>query len=104
MSLLPRMPFKTVTVLSKAMLFFSNVAYERWWEGRKIWGLLVNYNCAWTRQVITMIIPGLEADAVGRQRFCCHADDAGGHCLAKLLCSGRIFGLECRVPELNLGE
>lgn len=61
------MPFNTVTALSTALAIFlgfkSNSAYERWWEGRKIWGLLVNYSRAWTRQVITMVIPGEEADA-----------------------------------------
>ena len=61
------MPFNTVTALSAALAIFlgfkSNNAYERWWEGRKIWGLLVNYSRAWTRQVITMLIPGQEADA-----------------------------------------
>lgn len=60
-------PFNTVTALSTALAIFlgfkSNSAYERWWEGRKIWGLLVNYSRAWTRQVITMIIPGEEEEA-----------------------------------------
>lgn len=60
-------PFSTVTALSTALAIFlgfkSNSAYERWWEGRKIWGLLVNYSRAWTRQVITMVIPAEEEEA-----------------------------------------
>lgn len=54
------LPFSAVTALSTALAIFigfkSNNAYDRWWEARKIWGLLVNYSRAWTRQVITMII------------------------------------------------
>lgn len=29
-------------VLSFALVFRTNTAYERWWEGRKLWGALVN--------------------------------------------------------------
>ncbi len=30
------------TVLGLVLVFRSNSAYERWWEGRKLWGSLVN--------------------------------------------------------------
>lgn len=54
-------PFNTVTALSTALAIFlgfkNNNAYDRWWEARKIWGLLVNYSRAFTREVITMIAP-----------------------------------------------
>ncbi|MFD2065973.1 bestrophin family protein [Pontibacter silvestris] len=54
------LPFNTITALSTALAIFlgfkNNNAYDRWWEGRKIWGLLVNYSRAWTREVITMIM------------------------------------------------
>ncbi|MBW7467769.1 hypothetical protein K0O23_11875 [Pontibacter aydingkolensis] len=66
-------PFNTVTALSTALAIFlgfkSNSAYERWWEGRKIWGLLVNYSRAWTRQVITMVIPSEEAEAAAAKEL-----------------------------------
>ncbi len=29
-------------VISFALVFRTNTAYERWWEGRKLWGTLVN--------------------------------------------------------------
>ena len=52
-------PFYTVTALSTALAIFlgfnNNQAYDRWWEARKIWGLLVNYSRAWARQVITFV-------------------------------------------------
>ncbi len=55
------LPVSTITVLSTALAIFlgfkNNNAYDRWWEARKIWGLLVNYSRAWARQVITMVIP-----------------------------------------------
>lgn len=59
------LPFNTITALSTALSIFlgfkNSNAYDRWWEARKVWGLLVNYSRAWARQVITMIIPD-EAD------------------------------------------
>ncbi|MCC9167728.1 bestrophin family protein [Pontibacter harenae] len=55
------LPFNTISALSTALAIFlgfkNNNAYDRWWEGRKIWGLLVNYSRAWAREVITMVIP-----------------------------------------------
>lgn len=54
-------PFTAISALSTALAIFlgfkTSNAYERWWEARKIWGLLVNYSRAWAREVITMIIP-----------------------------------------------
>ncbi|MEG0760191.1 MAG: bestrophin family ion channel, partial [Chryseobacterium sp.] len=29
-------------VLSLLLVFRTNTAYDRWWEGRKLWGKLVN--------------------------------------------------------------
>lgn len=61
------LPFTTITALSTALAIFlgfkNNNAYDRWWEARKIWGLLVNFSRAWARQVITMIIPDEESNA-----------------------------------------
>ena len=54
------LPFSTLSALSTALAIFlgfkNNNAYDRWWEARRIWGSLVNYSRAWTRQVMTMII------------------------------------------------
>lgn len=35
--------------------FRNNTAYDRWWEGRKLWGSLVNTTRSFTRQILTMI-------------------------------------------------
>ena len=53
-------PFESVALLSTALAIFlgfkNNSAYDRWWEARKIWGLLVNYSRAWGREVVTLSI------------------------------------------------
>jgi putative membrane protein len=57
-------PFNAVATLSTALAihlgFKNNNAYDRWWEARKIWGLLVNYSRAWARQVLTMPVLPLD--------------------------------------------
>ncbi len=54
-------PFNGVATLSTALAIYlgfkNNNAYDRWWEARKIWGLLVNFSRVWGREVITMINP-----------------------------------------------
>src|SRR6187402_2460186 len=30
--------------LSMLLVFRTNTAYDRWWEGRRLWGALVNYS------------------------------------------------------------
>nr|WKN38906.1 bestrophin family ion channel [Tunicatimonas sp. TK19036] len=51
-------PFNAVATLSTALAIYlgfkNNNAYDRWWEARKIWGLLVNYSRAWGRQALTL--------------------------------------------------
>jgi putative membrane protein len=37
--------------------FRNNTAYDRFWEGRKLWGALVNTSRSLTRQIITLVEP-----------------------------------------------
>jgi len=37
--------------------FRNNTAYDRFWEGRKLWGSLVNTSRSLTRQIITLVEP-----------------------------------------------
>lgn len=37
--------------------FRNNVAYDRYWEGRKLWGALVNISRTFARQSLTLINP-----------------------------------------------
>ena len=42
--------------------FRNNTAYDRFWEGRKLWGSLVNTARSLTRQIVTLIEPQPEAE------------------------------------------
>lgn len=52
-------PTLVPTVLGTAIAFFigfnNNQAYDRWWEGRKIWGMLVNDSRSWARNIISYV-------------------------------------------------
>ncbi len=37
------------------MSFRTNSAYDRWWEGRKLWGRLINESRHWCSQVLTYL-------------------------------------------------
>ncbi|MCC5939811.1 MAG: hypothetical protein JJU34_21190 [Lunatimonas sp.] len=60
-------PSYTIAALGTALAIFlgfkNDHAYDRWWEARKIWGLMVNYSRAWTRQVTTLIMASKPEDA-----------------------------------------
>ncbi len=58
-------PFTLVGVALALFLGFRNSsAYDRWWEGRKLWGALVNTMRSLTRQALTMT-----GDAAGNREF-----------------------------------
>jgi putative membrane protein len=55
-------PFTLIGVaLSIFLGFRNNAAYERWWEGRKLWGALVNTARTFARQAVTLIAPPPDA-------------------------------------------
>ena len=60
-------PFELVGTVGIAVSFFigfkNSQSYDRFWEGRKIWGAIVNYSRTWANQVLTLITL---ADADGR--------------------------------------
>jgi putative membrane protein len=47
------------TVLGLVLVFRSNSAYERWWEGRKLWGSLIN-ECRSISIKVNVFLPGTE--------------------------------------------
>jgi putative membrane protein len=53
-----RTSLMAVTVLGTAISFFiafiNAQAYDRWWEGRKIWGTMVNDSRSFARMVLTL--------------------------------------------------
>lgn len=52
-------PFQPISVIGIAVAFFigfkNNQSYDRFWEGRKIWGAIVNYSRTWGNQVLHVI-------------------------------------------------
>ncbi|MCV0384669.1 MAG: hypothetical protein K5799_14690 [Erythrobacter sp.] len=52
-------PFELVSTVGIAVSFFigfkNNQAYDRYWEGRKIWGQIVNYSRTWGMQIVSLV-------------------------------------------------
>ena len=55
------------TVLGLVLGFRVNSAYERWWEGRQLWGLMINASRNIARQAISFI-PAVDERARDLQR------------------------------------
>jgi len=49
-------------VISMLLVFRTNSAYDRWWEGRKLWGMLVNNSRNLAIKLHSMLDPGDEAN------------------------------------------
>lgn len=62
------LPFTLVGVaLSIFLGFRNNTGYDRFWEGRKLWGMMVNVSRSFTRQLLTLVGPRM-LDAQGDHR------------------------------------
>lgn len=61
-------------VLSIMMVFRTNTAYDRWWEGRKQWGALVN-NTRNLAAALNAILP--KQDGASRAWFAAHISNFG---------------------------
>ncbi len=52
-------PFLPISTIGIAVAFYigfkNNQAYDRFWEGRKIWGGIVNYSRTWGNQILSFI-------------------------------------------------
>ncbi|WP_276481819.1 bestrophin family protein [Paraflavitalea pollutisoli] len=49
-------------VISMLLVFRTNTAYDRWWEGRKLWGALVNNSRNLAIKMNAMLEPGDEGN------------------------------------------
>jgi ion channel-forming bestrophin family protein len=84
---LPRMttPISMVGVAVGSFLTFRNsAAYDRYWEGRKTWGSIVNTSRIFARQVVTLMHPRASeqhAIAAERNRVLVHGMIAYAHAL-----------------------
>lgn len=53
---LPTLPLVVVgAALSIFVSFRTNSAYDRWWEGRKLWGRMINESRHWASQVVSYV-------------------------------------------------
>lgn len=61
-----RTPFLPIATLGTAVAFYvgfkNNAAYERFWEGRKIWGGIVNSSRTWGNYVVNYVRPGDDSE------------------------------------------
>lgn len=57
-----RIPFQPISTIGIAVAFYvgfkNNASYDRFWEGRKIWGGVVNTSRSWGTAVMSYIRPG----------------------------------------------
>lgn len=62
-------PFQIAGVALAIFLGFrNNSAYDRWWEGRKLWGGIVNQSRSYVRQLLTLFVAP-EADRAALAEF-----------------------------------
>src|SRR5688572_16117200 len=61
-----RMPFLPIATVGTAVAFYvgfkNNSSYERFWEGRKIWGGIVNSSRSWATAVLSYVDQGDDGD------------------------------------------
>jgi hypothetical protein len=54
-----QIPYQTVSVVGAALFFLvvfrTNASYDRWWEGRKKWGMIINRTRDFARQACSFV-------------------------------------------------
>ena len=67
-----RLPFLPVSTIGTAVAFYvgfkNNSAYDRFWEGRKIWGGIVNVSRTWATNVMSYIDVGDDSERAKNAR------------------------------------
>ena len=62
-----RIPFQPLSTMGIAVAFYvgfkNNSSYDRFWEGRKIWGGIVNVSRAWAAGVLAYVDGGADTPA-----------------------------------------
>lgn len=72
---LSTIPFSLVAVALGIFLGFrNNTSYDRFWEGRKLWGRLVNTTRSLARQIQGMVGPADDPDQVAPERAQLHQE------------------------------
>ncbi|NIE66197.1 bestrophin family ion channel [Burkholderia sp. Ax-1719] len=66
---LSTVPFSLIGIALAVFLGFrNNASYDRYWEGRKLWGQLLNETRSLTREALTLPNGGDASDAIARAR------------------------------------
>lgn len=79
---LPVLPLQVIgAALGIFVSFRTNSAYDRWWEGRKLWGKLINVSRMWATQAVMYVGPADEE----RAKRMVHRHVAYVHALRRLL-------------------
>ena len=67
-----KIPFLPIATIGTAVAFYvgfkNNAAYERFWEGRKIWGAIVNASRTWGTDVMSYVDVGDESERAQQTR------------------------------------
>lgn len=67
-----RVPFLPISTIGTAVAFYvgfkNNASYERFWEGRKIWGGIVNASRTWATAIVSYIDVGDHGQAAHTTR------------------------------------
>lgn len=62
-----KLPFLPISTIGTAVAFYvgfkNNAAYDRFWEGRKIWGGIVNESRTWASAVLAYVGSATDANA-----------------------------------------
>ena len=83
---IPAFPVVVIgTALGIFVSFRTNSAYDRWWEGRKLWGALVNASRHFATQVLAYLPAGEDGLPTALQRRLVHRHVAYVHTLRCLL-------------------
>lgn len=66
-------PFQPLSVIGIAVAFYvgfkNNASYDRFWEGRKIWGGIVNYSRTWGNQVMSYLTNRLATENITEEEI-----------------------------------
>ncbi|WP_373073484.1 bestrophin family protein [Zeaxanthinibacter enoshimensis] len=69
-------PFEPLTIIGIAVAFYlgfkNSQSYDRFWEGRKIWGGIVNYSRTWAINVLSFVDTGNEEQTRETKRQLVH--------------------------------
>ncbi len=61
-------PFQPLSVIGIAVAFYigfkNSQSYDRFWEGRKIWGGIVNYSRTWANNVLALVQDNKETQRI----------------------------------------